>query len=87
MPYVSPVQCLCNQCVGVFENANPATAPMLRQAVADGRVNPEIELFCVPAFQKRPTSVETHRQSHFTSFISKWCGRSLMECSSHSNTK
>lgn len=54
MPYVSPVQCLCNQCVGVFENANPATAPMLRQAVADGRVNPEIELLCVPGVPKTP---------------------------------
>lgn len=54
MTYVSPVQCLCDQCVGAFENANPALAPILRQAVIEGRVNPEIGLDCIPGPLKTP---------------------------------
>jgi len=54
MPTDSPVRSLIGQILSTFENANPATASMLRQAVAAGSINPELELDCVAGAPRTP---------------------------------
>jgi hypothetical protein len=41
---VSPIRVLTGQILQAFENANPATAPLLRKAVATGRIDAAIDL-------------------------------------------
>lgn len=50
----SPVRSLCAQILGTFENASPATAAMLRQAVAEGGIDSGIELDCAAGVPKTP---------------------------------
>lgn len=54
MGFSSPVRPLCDQCLGVFETANPSSTPMLRRAVAEGHVNPQIDLNCVAGVPRAP---------------------------------
>lgn len=54
MPADSPMHSLCSQILGTFENANPAASVMLRRAVADGSIDPGIELDCAAGMPRTP---------------------------------
>ena len=51
---VSPIRVLTGQILQAFENANPATAHLLRQAVATGRIDAAINLDLVASIPRGP---------------------------------